>query len=531
VTAPKAVTPETGVPVFRPGEESHAHRAAEVQDQPAVLVVDDTVGNRYAVARALRGAGMRVSEAATGADAIRRAAELPDLIVLDINLPDMTGYKVAHIVKNDPATSHIPVMHVSASFTGSADRAFGLESGADAYLTHPIDVDVLVATARALLRVGRAERRLRQAADEWVATFDAIGDGIFLVNDAGMVRRCNRAAANLVKQPASEVAGQPIEAVFDAAFGVGQGRGLARVAMGLPVRGVEMEIGERWFSVNADRIGRNGDVDSSVVCVLTDIGLRKAGEAERESLLERAEAARLDAENANRAKSDFLAVASHELRTPLNAIGGFAQLIALGIRGPVTAAQQSDLEKIHRSQVALTGLINDLLSFARLERGAVSYDVGTVVVGDVVARAGEMVEELMREHSITFARPELPGPLLARGDPDKMQQVLLNLLSNALKFTPAGGSVELSYGREGDLVRIRVVDTGRGIPADKLEAIFHPFVQVDQRRIRDQAGIGLGLSISRDLARGMGGELSVESTVGSGSVFTLSVPAEPATPG
>ena len=526
MTTPKSVTPGTGVPVFRAGEDAGARHAGEEQEQAVVLVVDDTDGNRYAVARALRGAGMRVIEASTGADAIRLAATVPDLIVLDINLPDMTGFKVAQIVKHDPATAHIPVMHVSASFTGSADRAFGLESGADAYLTHPIDVDVLVATARALLRVGRAERRLRQAAHEWLATFDAIGDAIFLVDDAGLVRRSNRAAANLVKRPAAEMVGQSIETLIEAEFGEGQGRELARVATGLPVRGVEMEIGGRWFSVNADRIGQDGDVDSSVVCVLTDIGLRKAGETERESLLQRAEAARLDAENANRAKSDFLAVASHELRTPLNAIGGFAQLIALGIRGPVTEAQQSDLEKIHRSQVALTALINDLLSFARLERGVVSYDVGTVVVDDVVLRAGEMVEELMRDRDIRFVRQPAAGPLLARGDPDKMQQVLLNLLSNALKFTGAGGSVELTYGREGDLVHIRVADTGRGIPADKLEAVFHPFVQVDQRRIRDQAGIGLGLSISRDLARGMGGELSVESTVGSGSVFTLSVPAD-----
>jgi signal transduction histidine kinase len=149
-------------------------------------------------------------------------------------------------------------------------------------------------------------------------------------------------------------------------------------------------------------------------------------------------------------------------------------------------------------------------------------------VGDVVARAGEMVEELMRERGITFVRPARrsgEGPL-ARGDRDKMQQILLNLLSNAFKFTSEGGTVELTYGREGANIRIRVADTGRGIPDDKLEAIFQPFVQVDQRRIRDQAGIGLGLSISRDLARGMGGELSVESTVGSGSVFTLSVPAD-----
>jgi signal transduction histidine kinase len=526
VTTPDALTRRSGASVYGAGAPAIGAQAAADETPATVLVVDDTDGNRYAVARALRGAGMVVTEAATGSDAIRLAANLPDLIVLDVNLPDMTGFKVGQVVKHDPATAHIPVMHVSASFTGSADKAFGLESGADAYLTHPIDVDVLVATARALLRVGRAERRLRQAAHEWVATFDAIGDAIFLVDDQGIVRRSNRAAAALVKRPAADIVGQPIESLVDAAFGAGQGATLARVATGLPARGVEMEIGGRWFSVNADRIGKDGDVDSSVVCVLTDIGLRKAGEVERESLLQRAEAARLDAENANRAKSDFLAVASHELRTPLNAIGGFAQLIALGIRGPVTEAQQADLEKIHRSQVALTGLINDLLSFARLERGAVSYDVGSVVVGDVVARAGEMVEELMRERGIQFVRQPAAGPLLARGDPDKMQQVLLNLLSNALKFTSAGGSVELTYGREGDLVHIRVADTGRGIPADKLEAIFHPFVQVDQRRIRDQAGIGLGLSISRDLARGMGGELSVESTVGSGSVFTLSVPAD-----
>jgi signal transduction histidine kinase/DNA-binding response OmpR family regulator len=528
VTVPEAVTPGAGVPPYRAGESADVRLAAEERDQPRVLVVDDTDGNRYAVARALRGAGMRVTEAPTGTDAIRLAAALPDLIVLDINLPDMTGHKVAHIVKHDPATSHIPVMHVSASFTGSADRAFGLDSGADAYLTHPIDVDVLVATARALLRLGRAERRLRLAAHEWVTTFDAIGDAIFLVNDAGVVKRSNRAAANLVQRPASEMVGQSIETLIDAAFGEGQGKAVARVATGLPVRGVEMEIGDRWFSVNADRVGRNGDVLSSVVCVLTDIGLRKAGEAERDLLLQRAEAARLDAENANRAKSDFLAVASHELRTPLNAIGGFAQLIALGIRGPVTEAQQADLEKIHRSQVALTALINDLLSFARLERGAVSYDVETVVVGDVVARAGEMIEEMLRERGITFVRPARGrgDGLAARGDADKMQQILLNLLSNALKFTGEGGTVELTYQKEGDTIEIRVADTGRGIPEDKLEAIFHPFVQVDQRRIRDQAGIGLGLSISRDLARGMGGELSVVSTVGSGSVFTLSIPAD-----
>ena len=491
----------------------------------SVLVVDDTDGNRYAVARALRGAGMRVTEAATGQDALRQAALLPDLIVLDVNLPDMSGHQVARRIKSDPATAHIPVMHVSASFTQSADRAFGLEAGADAYLTHPIDVDVLVATARALLRLGGAERRLRQAAHEWVATFDAISDAIFLVDDGGIVRRANAAAAELLARQPRDLIDTQLGLLVDAVFGPGSGTPLANLVGGIPVRGAEITLGDRWFAVSTHRIGRDGDAEPRMVCVLSDIGLRKASEAERELLLQKADAARLDAESANRAKSDFLAVASHELRTPLNAIAGFAQLIALGIRGPVTEAQQADLEKIRRSQVALTGLINELLSFARLERGAVRYDLETVVVGDVVARAGEMVEELMRERNITFVRPDPSAPVLARADADKVQQVLLNLLSNALKFTAEGGRVELSFGEHDGRVAIKVSDTGRGIPADKLEAIFHPFVQVDQSRVRDQPGIGLGLSISRDLAQGMGGDLSVESTVGQGSTFTLSVPA------
>src|SRR6185437_1839176 len=175
---------------------------------PSVLVVDDTPGNRYTAGSVLRGAGMRVTEAETGAEALRFAKAQPDLIVLDIRLPDMTGYDVCQRLKADPETKFIPLMYLSASYTGNADRAYGLDAGADAYLTHPIDPPLFLATARALLRAGRAEAASRRAAVEWRTTFDAIGDAIFLVDAEGIVRRCNRAGAELARRHPRVLVGQ-----------------------------------------------------------------------------------------------------------------------------------------------------------------------------------------------------------------------------------------------------------------------------------------------------------------------------------
>ena len=240
-----------------------------------------------------------------------------------------------------------------------------------------------------------------------------------------------------------------------------------------------------------------------------------------------AEAARQEAERASRAKSEFLAVMSHELRTPLNAIAGHAQLIALGIHGPVTGAQAEALERLRRSQQHLLTLIDDVLNFARLESGRVEYRAAVVPLADVVAEVAPMVEPLLAGAGIAFAadRPAADAPA-AWADREKVRQIVLNLLSNAIKFTPTGGRVTLAAG-PGPLpgtVALRVADSGRGIPADRLEDIFAPFVQVDAGLTRTSEGTGLGLAISRDLARGMGGDLAAESTPGAGSTFTLTLP-------
>jgi PAS domain S-box-containing protein len=244
-----------------------------------------------------------------------------------------------------------------------------------------------------------------------------------------------------------------------------------------------------------------------------------------------AEVAAVRAEEASRAKSDFLATMSHELRTPLNAIAGYTQLLSLGIRGPVTPEQQEDLDRILRSQAHLTVLINEVLSYARLESGAVAYDIGPTSVAEAIEGATLQVEPQRTAKRITLdvrlaqATDEAGVRVLA--DRDKLQQILINLLSNAVKFTPEGGRITIDLDPEPNAdgrVAIRVSDTGIGIPADKLEAVFQPFVQVGRSLSSPGEGTGLGLAISRDLARGMGGDLTAESTPGEGSVFTISLP-------
>lgn len=239
-----------------------------------------------------------------------------------------------------------------------------------------------------------------------------------------------------------------------------------------------------------------------------------------------AERARQAAERASQAKSDFLAMMSHELRTPLNAIAGYAELLELGLKGPVTVEQVADLQRIRRAQKHLLSLINSVLTFVRLDAGRVTYDIANVPVDACLGSMHSLIAPLLQARNQRYAYRSSAPLATLRADAEKVQQILLNLLDNSIKFTPEGGAISISATLSGDMVHITVADTGPGVEVARLEEIFEPFVQAGSAAERRQ-GVGLGLPISRELARGMGGDLVAHRPVMGGGTFVLTLPRGP----
>jgi signal transduction histidine kinase len=321
-----------------------------------------------------------------------------------------------------------------------------------------------------------------------------------------------------------ELSGSEIERVLHAVYDTG----VPFVATDFAVFVDAKQIGEpseHYFDLVYHPLRDNQDVVHGIVAVLVEVTERRAMLLERERLLTEAERARTEAETANRAKSEFLAIMSHELRTPLNAIGGHAQLIELGVHGPVTPDQLTALERIQRSQRHLLGLINGVLNYAKIDAGAVLYDISDLHMDEALSTCEALTAPQARSKQLDLRYVHCDARLTARADPEKVQQIMFNLLSNAIKFTDAGGRVTVECSEEGgDTIAVRVRDTGHGIRADQLDRVFQPFVQVDTKLTRASEGTGLGLAISRELARAMGGELVAESEAGAGSTFTLTLP-------
>ena len=509
-----------------------------MSDRPVikVLVVDDTLANRWVLTRVLEESGYRVVEGETAADAVRLAAERPDLIVLDVRLPDGNGFELARQFKSHEVTADIPLLLISASFTSPNERARGLDAGADSYLTHPVEPPVLLATVRALLRGRDAELKLRESEVRFRTMANAAPVMIWMGDRHGNAEWFSQSWIDFTGLPLEQQVGQGFEQVIHP-------EDLPRMTTlyrhSVSARkpfSVELRVRRRdgtygWvLDSGTPRIDESGTF-SGFVGSCVDITDRKDGEIERERLLAReraaraeADAARQAAEHANDVKAQFLASMSHELRTPLNAIGGYVDLLALGIRGPITDMQREDLERIRRNQRHLLGLINNVLNFAKIEAGHVEYRMAETRLHDVLEGMYPLVAPQIQSRGLSYHYVPCDPSIVVIADLEKMQQVLLNLLSNAIKFTEPGGEVRLECACTNETAAVRVVDTGLGIPAEKLEAIFQPFVQVDQQFTRQGHGTGLGLSISRELARAMGGDIVVESVVGEGAVFTLRLP-------
>jgi signal transduction histidine kinase len=250
-----------------------------------------------------------------------------------------------------------------------------------------------------------------------------------------------------------------------------------------------------------------------------------ASMSERRRAEDRIRLAHVRAAEANRAKAEFLAVMSHELRTPLNAISGYVDLMSLGVDGGLTEKQRTSLMRIQINQQHLLTLIDDVLSFAKIEAGKLRVDIQTILVRDVINTLEATVRPELERKALAFSCDRCDDALSVRADPEKLRQILLNFVGNAIKFTAEGGAIRVGADRRGEFVRISVSDTGIGIPSDQMEHVFEPFFQVEQGPTRRYPGIGLGLAIARDLARAMDGEVRLQSTAGEGSTFSLILPA------
>jgi PAS domain S-box-containing protein len=376
------------------------------------------------------------------------------------------------------------------------------------------------------------ERRLNEREALHRAVVETALDAIVGMDADGRITEFNPAAERIFGYTRAEVIGRNMgELVIPPRYREAHREGLKRyLARGEPrILGRRIELP----AIRAD--GTEFPVELAITVVpgqsrpafvgyMRDITDRKRAEEERARLLASEREARGQAEAASRAKSEFLALMSHELRTPLNAIGGYAELIELGVRGPVTPEQREDLARLRRSQRQLLAMINDVLNFAKIDAGQVSYVMADVSAADVIADVESIVTPLVRARNLRYVNRAAGRRHVVRADRDKLQQILLNLLTNAVKYTEPGGSITVDCTADGGVVQIRVHDTGIGIPPDRVPVIFDPFVQVNRRFSRPLEGVGLGLAISRDLARGMNGDLTAVSTLGKGSTFTLALP-------
>lgn len=498
-------------------------------ESPAIKIlhVDDNESNRYVVCRILRNAGFAVLEATTGETGLQLVFEqVPDLVILDVKLPGLNGFEVCHQIKENPKTAFIPVLHLSASFVESRDKAQGLDSGADAYLAQPVEPIELLATIRSLLRIRQAEEAALTLAKEWQTTFDSITDGVGLLDRDGNFLRCNRALSQILGYPIPDIIGSSHQVLVQQSLDCTTTTLFTRVQETHQRECQEVQSQARWFAITADPVFDSQNLFTGAVYILTDITERKHAEDERLELLAREQHARAEAEAANRLKDEFLATLSHELRSPLNAMLGWARLLNTRKFDEATTARA--METIERSARSQAQLVEDLLDVSRIIQGKLRLNVRLVEPKPIVEAAIETVRPAADAKEIRIHAILDPATGCVAGDSDRLQQVIWNLLSNAIKFTPKGGHVHARLERIHSHIEMTVSDTGQGISPDFVPYVFDRFRQADSSITRTYSGLGLGLAIVRHLVELHGGTVHAHSAgEGQGATFTVKLPLVP----
>jgi PAS domain S-box-containing protein len=495
---------------------------ADWSAQHTVLVVDGNPVTRYSTSRMLRAAGFSTTDAETGHEAIALAMTDVDAVVLDVHLPDMNGFQVCEAIRANSATAALPVIHLSAAYVQDQDKVKGLDAGANAYLTHPVEPKVLIATVAALLRAARAEQSMRQSEDKFRAIYRQAISGICLLDGDGRVVDANPAMLSTLGRDAATLIGQPV-----AAFAPEEWK--ARVAESASVGGAGGWEGTFPLLDGEGRMVHlkwhiSAPLESGLkVAVVSNISERIDFEARMELLVEREQAARSALERLNRMKDDFIAILSHELRNPLNAINLWTQILRRRASGDEV---MRGIEAIERSVRMQQRLVADLLDVSMLNVGKLKLErefVDPIVLArsaiDVHASAA-----LEKQIIVVTELPDaIPEPIWL--DPGRFQQILWNLLSNAIKFSRPGGTVSVRLAYTGDTLHVRVQDSGIGIPPEFLPYVFDRFTQSTAAHRRSHHGLGLGLAIVKQVVEMHGGTITVSSPgVDLGSVFEVTLP-------
>ena len=488
-----------------------------MSDAPLILNVDEHLSPRNARHTLLRQAGFRVVDAPSGADALRLIAdEVPAVAVVDVRLPDMNGSELCRRIKENPATAAVLVVHTGAR---GEDRVPGLERWADADLVEPPGPEMLVTIVRALLRVRRGEEAVRLAEREWRLTFEAISDGACFVDQDGVISRCNARFAALVGAT-EELTGRTICTVLEPLLGAAA----ADIDLDRGPWRREVPVGDRWLRFAASRVPAEIMGSAGAVWIVADITEHRRVEEMSSRLLTVEQQGRAQAEAANRTKDEFLAVLSHELRTPLTSMLGWLRMLRTGRLDAAGIDRAYDV--LERSTRLQAQIVEDLLDVSRVISGKMSLALSPVSLSAVIDAALESQRTVAAAKRLTVTTEIEPAARLV-ADAGRLQQIFVNLISNAVKFTPPGGRVTIRAVAAPRSVVVSVSDTGRGMNPDILPYVFEPFRQAEGPHSRVHTGLGLGLAIVRHLVELHGGTVSVTSEGHErGSTFTVTLPAD-----
>jgi PAS domain S-box-containing protein len=487
------------------------------EPSPTILIVDDIEASRYTLRRMLQKANYGVHEAATGQDALRLLAEKPDLVILDVNLPDISGHEVCRQIKADPVTASIPVLHLSASFVDADNRAEGLEGGADGYLTYPVEPRELLAHVESLLRARRAEQEVREQRELLQVTLNSIADAVIATDSQGRVTFLNPVAQKLTGWSLDACRGKPLADIFHTVHTSNGERTENPVELVLRGGAASRRKAVRLLA----RDSTATPIDESVAPIRDGLGRFLGVVLVFRDVTERLRAEEL-LRQADRRKDEFLATLAHELRNPLAPIRHGLQILNL-ISSQDDAATQTRA-MMNRQLDQMVHLIDDLLDLSRITHDQIELRKERVELDAVVWSALEASKPLIEQarHQLTV---ELPSrPVILEVDPTRLAQVVLNLLNNAAKYTDPGGRIWLTVEADNQLV-IRVRDNGIGISPQMLPRIFEMFTQVDRSLERSRGGLGIGLTLVRRLIEMHGGTVSAHSEgIGRGSEFVVKLP-------